>query len=253
MSAAARPLLAYLRTAVPMWVGTIFVAAGSVASVGSLSEWRDARRFEREAVTEQAEVVAKSLQGATRDGNTRTRYVVTYRFVTRNGVEREQTEEISVEDWEGLTEGDALTVRYLMHDPSTARTRPPTPAWVPPLVAGVTALFALLGVAIAWPGWRRALVVIRVQRHGAAAEAVVVGVHPTGTSINRVPQWQLCYEFRDALGRTRQGVSDYMRPREAAEWRVGDRGAIRYDRDRPIDSLWLGKVERAGEARASFP
>jgi hypothetical protein len=224
-----------------MWVGTIFVAAGSVASVGSLGEWRDARHFEREAVTDQAEVVAKSVEGATRDGHSSTRYLVTYRFATESGAKLERTEQISVEEWEGLAEGDALTVRYLERDPATARTRPPTPAWAPPLVAGITALFALLGAAIAWPGWRRALVVMRVQRHGAAAEAVVVGVDPTGMKINRVPQWRLRYEFRDALGRTQQGVSDYMRPSEAAEWRVGDRGAIRYDVDRPMDNLWLGR------------
>ena len=224
-----------------MWVGTIFVAAGSVASVGSLGEWRDARHFEREAVTDQAEVVAKSLEGATRDGNSSTRYLVTYRFGPRSGAALEQTEEISVEDWEGLAQGDAVTVRYLPDDLTTARTRPPTPAWAPPLVAGATALFAILGAAIAWPGWRRALVVMRVQRRGTAAEAVVVGVDPTGTRINRVPQWQLRYEFRDALGHTRHGVSDYLRPSEAAEWRVGDRGSIRYEGDRPIDSLWLGR------------
>lgn len=219
-----------------MWVGTIFVVAGSVGSVGSLGEWRDARRFERDAVTDQAEVVAKSLEGATRDGNSSTRYLVVYRFAGH-----EQTEEVPLEEWEALSEGDTVTVRYLTSDPNTARTRPPSPAWVPPFVAGVTALFALLGVAIARPGWRRALVVLRVQRHGVAAEATVVEIAPTGTTINRVPQWRLRYEFRDALGRVQQGLSNYLRPHEAAEWQVGDRGAIRYDRDRPLDSLWLGR------------
>lgn len=236
VNTATRPLFTYLRTAVPMWVGTIFVVAGSVASIGTLGEWRDARRFERDAVTDRAEVVAKSLEGATRDGNSSTRYLVTYRF----GAD-EQTEEIAVEQWEALSEGDTVTVRYLAADPATARMRPPSPPWVPPLVAGATALFALLGVAIARPGWRRAVVVLRVQRHGVAAQATVVEIAPTGTRINRVPQWRLRYEFRDALGRVQQGLSDYLRPYEAAEWQVGDRGAIRYDRDRPVDSLWLGR------------
>jgi hypothetical protein len=229
-------LLAYLRTAVPMWVGTIFVVAGSVASVGSLGEWRDARRFERDAVTDQAEVVAKSLEGATRDGNSSTRYLVIYRFTGH-----EQTEEVPLEEWEALSEGDTVTVRYLTSDPTTARTRPSSPAWVPPLVAGVTALFALLGAVIARPWWRRALVLMRVLRHGVAAEATVVEIAPAGTTINRVPQWHLRYEFRDALGRAQRGLSNYLRPDEAAQWQVGDRGAIRYDRDRPVDNLWLGR------------
>jgi len=236
VNATTRPLLAYLRTAVPMWVGTIFVVAGSVASVGSLGEWRDARRFERDAVTDRAEVVAKSLEGATRDGNSSTRYLVIYRFAGH-----EQTEEVPLEEWEALSEGDTVTVRYLTSDPTTARTRPPSPAWVPLLVAGVTALFALLGVAIARPWWRRAVVVLRVQRHGVAAEATVVEIAPSGTTFNRVPQWHLRYEFRDALGRAQRGLSNYLRPDQAAQWQVGDRGAIRYDRDRPVDSLWLGR------------
>jgi hypothetical protein len=241
VNAVPRPLLAYFRSAIPMWVGTIFVVAGSVASVGSLGEWRDARRFERDAVTEQAELVAKGLTNATRDGNTSTRYLVTYRFAARSGDVLEQTEEIPLEDWEALAEGDTFTVRYLSSDPTTARMRSPTPAWVPPLVASITAVFALLGLAIARPGWRRALVLIRVQRHGVAAQATVVEVAPSGVTINRVPQWHLRYEFRDALGRAQRGTSDYLRPHEAAEWRLGDHGAIRYDRDRPTESLWLGR------------
>jgi hypothetical protein len=82
---------------------------------------------------------------------------------------------------------------------------------------------------------------MRVLRHGVAAEATVVEIAPAGTTINRVPQWHLRYEFRDALGRAQRGLSNYLRPDEAAQWQVGDRGAIRYDRDRPVDNLWLGR------------
>jgi len=231
----------YLKRAIVMWVGTIFLVAGSVASVGSLGEWRDAQRFERDAVTEQAELVAKSLTSATRDGNSSTRYLVTYRFTAPGGDVLEQTEQIPLEDWEALAEGDTFAVRYLSSDPTTVRMRPPNPAWVPPLVASSTAVFALLGLAIARPGWRRALVLIRVLRHGVAAQATVIEVAPSGMTINRVPQWHLRYEFHDALGRAQRGTSDYLRPHEAAQWRLGDHGSIRYDRDRPTESLWLGR------------
>jgi hypothetical protein len=238
---AARPVLSYLRTAVPLWVGTIFVAAGSVASVGSVGEWLDARRFARDAVTEQAEIVAKSLDRATRDGNSRTRYLVTYRLTLPDGAVTEQTEEVADEQWEELAEGGSLAVRYLSGAPSTVRAAPPGPAWVQLVVAGVSAVFAAIGAVIALPGWRRVRVLIRLERHGVPAQGTVIEVMPAGVRINRIPQWLLRYEFRDALGQSQRGVSNYLRAEEAGQWRGGDAGAVRYDRDRPSDSVWLGR------------
>jgi hypothetical protein len=232
----------YLRTAVPMWVGTIFVVAGTLASIGSVGEWREARRFGREAVTAQGAVVATSLEAAARDGNQSTRYLLTYRFTPANGAEREQTEEIPLEVWETYAAGDDVSVRYLPDDPATARTRSPTPEWVPPLIAAVTAAFAVLGVLIARPGWRRLLVLLRVLRNGATAEAVVTEVAPAGVVVNRVPQWRLKYEFRDRHGERHEGESDYMRPHEAAEWHAGDPGTVRYDRERAAHNVWLGRA-----------
>jgi hypothetical protein len=223
-----------------MWVGTIFVVAGTLASIGSVGEWRAARRFEREALTAQAAVVETSLEGANRDGNQSTRYLLTYRFAPANGAELEQTEEIPLEVWETLDAGDAVTVRYLPEDPATARMRSATPAWVPPLVATVTAAFAVLGVLIARPGWRRLLVLLRVQRNGVTAQASVTEVAPSGVVVNRVPQWRLKYEFRDRHGERHEGVSDYLRPHEAAQWQAGDRGTVLYHRDSAADNVWLG-------------
>jgi hypothetical protein len=193
-------------------------------------------------VAEQAEVVATSLERATRDGNRSTRYLVSYRFTPESGTPVEQTEELPVELWETLADGDTLAVRYLPGAPETARAGPGNPAWGPPLIAGVTALFAILGAVIAWPSWRRIAVLLRVQRHGVATPATVVGVAPIGIRVNRIPQWRVRYEFRDRLGQAQQGLSDDLRPHEAAQWQVGDRGTVRYDPDRPVDSVWLGRA-----------
>jgi hypothetical protein len=241
VSNAFAPVARYLRTAVPMWVGTIFVVAGTLASIGSIGEWRAARRFEQDALTVRGAVVDTPLERAERDGNRSTRYLLRYRFTPPNGAELEQTEEIPLEVWETLAAGDAVTVRYLPDDPATARTRSPAPEWVPPLVAAVTAAFAVLGVLIARPGWRRLLVLVRVQRNGETAEAVVTEVAPAGVVINRVPQWRLRYEFRDRRGERHEGESDYLKPHEAAEWQAGDRGTVRYNRDRAADNVWLGR------------
>lgn len=242
MSGDFEPVLRYARTAVPMWVGMIFIAAGTIASAASVGEWRDALRFERDAVTAQAAVVSTSLDAASRDGdNKSTRYLVTYRFKPLQGGELEQAEEIPLEVWESLTAGDAVTVHYLPDEPRTARMREPTPLWVPPLVAALTAAFAVLGVLIARPGWRRLLVLVRIQRNGVAAHATVTEVAPAGVLINRVPQWRLKYEFRDERGERHEGESDYLQPHEAAAWQSGDRGAVRYYRDGAANSVWLGR------------
>jgi hypothetical protein len=242
LSGDSQPVMRYLRTAVPMWVGTIFVVAGSMASIASVGEWRAARRFDQGAVAAQGTVIDTSLEGASRDGNQSTRYLVMYRFTVLNGAEVEQTEEIPLETWEGLAAGDSVPVRYLPDDPRTARTHSATPLWVPPLVAALTAAFAVLGVLIARSGWRRLLVHLRVQRNGVAAQATVIDVAPAGVTVNRVPQWRLRYEFRDGRGERHEGASDYLKPYEAAEWRTGDRGTVRYDRDRAADSVWLGRA-----------
>lgn len=242
MSAATGPLPRFLRSAVPMWVGTIFVTAGSVASIGSLGDWREARHFAREAVTAQAEVIATSVERASRDDNRSSRYLVTYRFAAAGGAPIERTEELPVELWETLAEGRALAVRHLPEAPETVRARPAEPAWVQLLIAAVTPVFALLGVVLAWPGWRRIGVLLRLQRRGAAAPATVVGVAPLGIRVNRIPQWCLRYEFRDGAGQSQQGVSDNLHPDEATEWHVGDQGAVRYDPQRPSDSVWLGRA-----------
>jgi hypothetical protein len=236
-------LLRFLKKAILLWIGTIFFLAGIGAAIAGAHDWRKARHFAREAVTAPATVVSKSIEGATRDGNTSTRYLVAYRFAAGAGTNFEQTEEFPVEDWEQLEQGSALDVRYLTADPSSARVRAGTPAWVPPLIVGLTTLFALLGATMAVPQLRRALVVWRLQRSGIAAQGVVVDVSPTRVRVKRVTQWRLRYEFRDAEGRTQEGASDYLAPHEAAEWQAGDRGALRYDRERPRDSVWIGKRE----------
>jgi hypothetical protein len=241
VSTATAPLRNFLRTSVPMWVGTIFIAAGTSGAVATFGEWRAEQRFERDAVLAEGRVVATSIEAASSDGNSRTRYLVTYRFAGADGVAAEQTEEISDEAWEALSRGSPIAVRFVPGDPSNARTRAADPAWLKPLIIGALLLFPLIGAAIALPYWRRALVLARLQRGGVAAEADVVEVEPSGTAINRVPQWHVRYEYRDHNGVAQRGTSDLLTPAAAAEWSVGERGAIRYDRDRPSDSVWLGR------------
>ena len=241
MTATAQPVLKYLRRAIVLWVGTLFFVAGSAVVLTTIGEWRAARSFERAALVTRGAVVATTRENASRESNSSTRYVVTYRFTASDGTTVEQTEQLPFDDWEPLAEGSTLTVRYLPSDPGTARSRPPSPWWEMPLVVGFTGLFAVLGILLARPGVRRVLTILRVAKRGVDVTATVLDVAPTGDMINRVPQWRVRYEFRDRQGRAQTGASDLLAPQEAAEWRPAEKIVIRFDPERPQDSLWLGK------------
>jgi len=235
------PLLKYLRRALTLWVGLIFTVAGVAGVVTSSYEWLSLRHFERDAIAGQGTVIAKSIESADRDSDTSTGYFVTYRFAAVDGDMIEQTEPLPVEDWERLDEGDPLELRYLPADPSTAQTRPPTPWWEPLLLIGVCSVFALIGLLLAVPGLQRAAVIARLYHTGVVTEGTVLQVWPTSTTINRVQQWQMRYEFRDQYNRAQRGETDLLAPAEAAGFKPGDRGTVRYVRERPDHNLWVAE------------
>ncbi|HLG44252.1 MAG TPA: DUF3592 domain-containing protein [Nitrospirales bacterium] len=237
------PILKLLSRSVLLWVGAVFFAVGVMLAYFGLDEWRKQQFFEKEAAQAQGTVVSKSLERATREGNPRTKYLVSYRFSSADGQTVEQTGEVSVDEWERLDEGSPFTVTYLPSDPNTARTDAGSEWWAPLAMGGFGSLFAFIGIFVGQPELRRVLLVLRLSRSGLTAEGTVAKVWATGTSINRVCQWQLSYEFRDPVGRTQQGESDLLTPDEAASWEPGNKGAVRFDREHPEDSVWVGRSQ----------
>ena len=236
-----RPLiLKLLSRFVLLWVGGIFFAVGMMLAYFGLDEWRKQQHFQAESVQAQGTVVSKSLERATHEGNPRTMYLVSYRFSSADGQTVEQTGEVSVDEWERLDEGSPFTVTYLPSDPYTARTDAGSEWWAPLALGAFGSLFAFIGIFVGQSELRRVLLVLRLSRNGLTAEGTVTKVWDTGTSINRVHQWQLSYEFRDHVDRMQQGESDLLSPDEAAAWEPGNKGAVRFDRERPQDSVWIG-------------
>ncbi|MGH7207004.1 MAG: DUF3592 domain-containing protein [Nitrospiraceae bacterium] len=239
-----RPLiLKLLSRSMLVWFGAIFFAVGAMLVSVGVYEWQKQQHFNREAVQAQAMVLSKSLERATRDGNPRTKYLLTYHFSTADGRMVEQTGEVSVDEWERQNEGSRLTVTYLPSNPESARTSAGGDWWEPLALGAFGSLFALIGIFIGQSDLRRVLLVLRLSRSGLTAEGTVLKVWATGTSINRVRQWQLSYEFRDHVGRTQQGESHLLSPDEADAWNAGDKGAVRFDRERPQDSVWIGRPQ----------
>jgi len=237
------PVLRYLRRAVVLWVGAIFIVAGSIACVASIGEWRAALAFERDALLAQGTVVAKNIEAASRESNSSTRYFMTFRFTANDGAAHDVAEELPFDAWEPLDEGSKLDVRYLPGNPSTARTRDPSPWWVPPVTIAFTAAFVVLGALLARSQVRRALAILRVQRDGVEAPGTVIEVAPTNIRINRIQQWQARYEFRDREGRRQTGVSELLAPHEAVDWGPNELVVVRYDPRSPQDSYLVRKRE----------
>lgn len=237
------PLVRLLSRSVLLWVGVIFFAVGMVFVSLGMQEWRTQQRFDRESLQVDAAVLDVSIQRATRDGNARTKYLVTYRFTSADEQTIEQTGEVPVDEWERLKKGDSLSIRYAPSDPTIARTGSPDQWWAPLAFVAFGGLFVLIGVVVGRSELRRVFVLWRVWRHGVAVNGVVIRVWATGTTINRVRLWQLSYTFHDHEGRTQQGTSDLLAPDEAASWTPGDTGTVRFDRLRPHENVWIGRVE----------
>ncbi|HET8721876.1 MAG TPA: DUF3592 domain-containing protein [Nitrospira sp.] len=235
-------ILKTLRRSFLLWFGVIFSAIGLMAAFGGAQEWRAQQHFQQEAVAARATVLSKSIEKATRDGNPRTKYLVRYRFVPADGQTIEKAGEVSVEEWERLDEGSLFPIRYLPSDPQTTQTDTVDQWWVPLIFVAGGLLFTSIGLAVAWSDLRHVLLVMRLSRGGHPAEGIVRKVWPTSTSINRVQQWRLSYEYRDHVGRTQEGESHLLSPDEASQWREGDTGAVRFDRERPEDSVWIGQA-----------
>ena len=238
-----RPLiLKLLSRFMLLWVGGIFFAVGVMFAYFGLDEWQKHQRFKADSVQAQGTVVSKSLERAMREENPRTKYLVSYRFSSADGLTVEQTGEVSVDEWERLDEGSPFTVTYLPSDPHTAQTDAGSKWWEPIALGAFGSLFAFIGIFIGQSDLRRILLILRLSRNGLTAKGTVTKVWATGTSMNRVPQWQLSYEFRDHVGRMQQGESELLTPDEAVEWEPGNTGAVRFDRERPQDSLWIGRT-----------
>ena len=227
-----------------LWLGTVLGVLGVVFAIIGVRDAYTERQYHTQGLTVAATVTDKSIERAKRGENSRTRYLVSYRFTSSEGQEVESSAEVPVEDWERLEAGQTFPVSYLPDAPGSSRAQGTgEDDWIAVYVfLAIGTVFTLLGSGLAYSDLRVILRTIRVSRHGLPTEGTMVTVRPTGTSINRVPQWRLSYRYRDHLGRTQEGASHLLSPEEASAWKAGDRGTVRFDRERPEISVWMGAV-----------
>lgn len=100
-----------------------------------------------------------------------------------------------------------------------------------------------VGVAISRGAVQRVRFEHYLRREGLTGEGEVVAVQETNMRYNRRIQWQIHYRYVDRMGAEHSGRSGYLEPEEAAAWKVGDRGVVRFDPHDPARSIWVGTPE----------
>jgi hypothetical protein len=211
-------------------VTTPIVAA---TMLGLVQEWR----FVRDGVSTDAMVLTKEIVRSGRGNRTRS-YEATYRFTVPEGA-FEHRSRLPLDAWSRLTERQPAEVVYLPERPAASRltdAKRPTELFV---MAPLGAVFFAIGATCFRRSIRQARLEWRLRHRGAAAEGSVIEVSDRHLAINGVRQWRLHYEYRDFQGRRHTGTHDLPED-EAAHWRAGDTGAVRYDPARPADVIWSG-------------
>jgi len=235
-------LSALARRSILLWVGLLFSIVGLVFLTIGVNASLEEHAYRTQGLDMQAVVLEKTLVRADRQNTPRTRYLVTYQFTSADGEVIDGTAEVPVEKWERLEAGQPFAVTYLPGDPDSSRL-PGGNQWIPALVfTAFGGVFTLLGAGLAFVDGRHLIRAARVLRHGLVTDGTVLRASPTSTSINRVPQWRIHYRYRDHLGRTQEGASHLVSLAEGSTWKEGDRGTVRFDRERPEISLWLGRT-----------
>lgn len=234
-------LWSFAGRAVLLWVGTLFLILGLTLLTIGIRTSLGVHAYGTRGLDVQAVVLDKTVVRANRQDIPRTQYLLIYRFTDARGQEITGTADVPVEEWERLEPGERLAVTYLPEDPDSGRFAGGD-EWIAALVFSIVGgVFSLLGGGLAFADVRRLMGAARVLRHGISTDSIVVRSEPTQTSVNRVTQWQIRYRYRDHIGRTQEGVSHLVSPEEALQWKEGDRGTVRFDRERPDISIWIGK------------
>lgn len=230
------------RRSIFFWLGLLFSTLGIVFTGIALQGVEREALYRQEGQVVEGTVLTKTVRHAVRGENSRTRYLVNYEFRADDGTRREGLQEVSVEEWEGIQDGQPFRVRYLRDDPATNRSAGQSD-WTDPFGFGVIGMImGTVGGVMLIHRLLQIRLTVRLLREGVAAEGTVVRVSPANVTINGVPQREIHYSFTDQAGRRHDGCSEYLAPAEAARWKKGDTGAVRFDRRDASRNIWLGKT-----------
>jgi hypothetical protein len=234
-------IVPYLWRTPSLWFGAFLLLLGLPFLLLGSALAIDDSRYAVDGATVNAIVLSKDIHRAT--GSSGTSYSVRYRFTLPNG--QTLVGSSTARDWENLVEGGPVTVQYLVSDPSSNRVAHPSDPIADVVFLTVGAGVFLGGGYLVWLGTRALREDRRLLRVGREAGAQVTAVEPTNIRINWDLQWVISYAYRDADGKEHKGRSPMMPEAQARKFSRGDHATIRYDPDRPAESLWPYNARRA--------
>ncbi len=239
------------RRSILLWFGAAFLAGGLFFLFMGIQWGAQDERFQNEGRSVEAVVLSKSIKPASREENSSTRYEIAYRFTTEDGREMEGTDAVGVEQWERLDVGDPIEITYLRGDLQSNRAQTTGDAGSSFAAIVLGSIFAVVGgvffVRSAIRVWRQ----WSILQQGQTAQAMVLAIEPSNAEINNVRQWEVRYQYRDNFGRVHEGTSGEVAPELAHAVAVGDTLDIRFDRERPEESVWIEPELPATEQPAS--
>ena len=109
------------RKSMLLWFGAAFLTGGLVCFLMGVSGVVKEREFRSQSRLVTGVVLRKSIQPASRQGNSSTKYEITYRFTTEDGKTIEGTDAVNVERWESLDVGSGFEIGYLPGKPQSSR------------------------------------------------------------------------------------------------------------------------------------
>jgi hypothetical protein len=220
-----------------LWFGGIWCVVGLPFLVIGIVTAHTERTYQREGHVIPGIVVSKEMRRATKDQSTS--YRVTYRFTTPHERVVEGHSSVSRDTWEALTEEGPVAVRYLPQDPTTNRLEGESDWLFALIFLGFGCVFAPVGGVLVLKDVRRLRMERRLLQSGLVTEGTVTEVTESHLRVNRRTLWVIHYRYQDHLGRPHEGQSGYLDAEEAAMWRNGDTGTVRFDRHHPGHSLWI--------------
>ncbi len=218
--------------------GSVCLLTGSGLSIASgILLWVNSR-YAAQGILADARVTGLTT---TRGSKSSTIYYVAYEFRTPDGKSFGSRSQVDQEIFAKLKEGDAIMVQYVRSDPDENRIPQDSDQFLPWVLLGIGALCGLPGLGLSVYGALRVRRSWKVIQNGERAQALVTAVLESTMRVNRVRQWHVLYQYTDYAGKTHEGRSDYMPPAEAEQWKEGSRGWVRFDREAPDQSYWMGR------------
>jgi Protein of unknown function (DUF3592) len=216
--------------------GAIWLLVGiPFFAIGVGTAWTE-RRYATDGVVVEGIVLSKDPR---RSSDNRT-HAVRYRFITRDGQEVEGRADIGRAAWEALAERAPLSIVYLPGRPTSSRVVGESQWMLPVVFLFVGGTLTLVGGSVVARALLLAWARIGLGRRGITVTGTVTDVVEAGMGMNRRTPWRLQYRYVDHRGLEHRGVSGDLSAADAAQWQPGNTGTVRYDRDRPNRSVWLG-------------